>query len=45
MPVQLTYSLQLGNSSTPGGSDKAKLIAQEGSSGGVDGVTDGARHS
>ena len=36
-------SLQLGNSSSPGGGHKPKLIAQEGSSGGVDRVTDGAR--
>ena len=42
MKVQRSYSLQLGNRSSPGGGDKAEMLAQEGSSGGVDSVTDGA---
>ena len=37
-----SYSLQLGNRSSHGGGDKAEMIAQEGSSGHVDSVTDGA---
>ena len=42
MTVQRSYSLQLGNRSTPDGGDKAEMIAQEESSGGVDRFTDGA---
>ena len=42
MTVHRSYSLQRGNRSSPGGSDKAEMIAQEGNSGGIDRVTDGA---